>query len=189
LEQTAKMQLVTLLSQDWVVARREAERVTALRPDLAWPFAVLGWADQRNGSTAEAIRTYLRGLKTPGLSRDFTGTWNPNPTHEFRKFAAARLWELRAHLPSEVQNDPYLIADNQSAAGRIRDYWFAKGQAAEAESRHADAYRFYYCAGWDDFVFDNIPEVLDRLGPAAGLAGFPALSQLAKHHRKCGSLS
>ena len=65
----------------------------------------------------------------------------------------------------------------------IREYWLHRGEEAEREGRYDRAYWFYYHAGWDLFVTDDMELILDRLQRAANAAGWRSLARLAAHHR------
>ena len=73
LTQIFQMPIDALLRQDWIGAARSASRVRELRPDLAWPYGILGWAAQRDGHVQEAIRMYAAGLRTLNSSLDLYG--------------------------------------------------------------------------------------------------------------------
>ena len=169
---------------------REAEAVAALRSDLTWPFAVLGWAAERRGDLATAIKNYVAGLTALGTSSDFTENWGTGtfePTQK-TKFVVERLKELRDTLPPVVLENDYLktaLESKHSADffNRVRKHWCERASLAEEAGRYADAYKYYCCAGWDIHVLDDIVSILDCMVRNAEAAGWSALASIASCHR------
>ncbi len=180
-----------LFGQDWEDACVQAEKVNSLRPDLAWPYTVMGREAERRGDLARCAEVYLRGLRILGTSADFTDGWASREDGGYLKFAAARLWAVRPELPLPVARDPYLEAAmrhelDERWVSPIRAHWIAAGERAEREGRLADAYQCYYAAGWDEYFTNDMEEVLDRL---VRVAESPTLQSLARRHREgCVSL-
>jgi hypothetical protein len=191
LAKVTRVSINELLQQDWRGAVREAEAVAALRTDLTWPFAVLGWAAERQGDPTTAVKHYVAGLTALGTSSDFTENWGWGtfePTQK-TKFVVERLKELRDALPPEVLENDYLktaLESKHSADffGRVREHWCQWAALAEKEGQFADAYKYYYCAGWDIHVFDDMESILDCMERNAEAAGWPALASIASRHRK-----
>jgi|GEM_PF-6774907 len=186
LARAANMPVEQLLRQDWERANREAERVGKLRTDLVWPFAVMGWAAERQGKVKLAAGHYLAGMKDLQTSADFTEDWVVDRRlHE--KFLIERLNALREILPPSALEDGYLQAalaaqnPRESFEG-IRGYWITEGEKAEAKNQYERAYWCYYGAGWDLYCYDDTSEILTRLARTASSAGWPALSLLARAH-------
>lgn len=176
-----------LLSQNWDAAEKEAETVVAMRSDITWPFAVLGWSAERNGDLTTATQWYHRGLRSLATTADFTDSWSPKGAVNTTKFVAERLLDNSASLTSELQNDEYYHAirdchTSLDLSDSIREYWRDSGQTAERESRPFDAYRNYYYAGWDVHVFDNIHTLLENMIRNARSAESVSLATLAEYH-------
>ena len=181
LSQTVNTSIDQLIRQDWDHAAEEAQRVRQLRPDLGWPYAIMGWAAERNHNPTAAVDHYLAGLETLGTSCGFM----VKVEHDF---VVKRLGELRGHLPRESRDDPYLQAalaprTPETFPSSIRGYWMGQAEEAEQRGQHDQAYRCYYSAGWDDFVANDMDVVLDGLVRTAEAAGYSALHCIARHHR------
>jgi hypothetical protein len=182
-----RMPAENLLRQNWDGAIQEAETVSKLRPDLAWPFAVMGWGAERENRLDVAVRQYYAGLKTLHSSADFTADWRLTDPPGFGKFVIERLRTLPEAVRRSDLEDGYLQAalagkDQQEVFQGIRRYWVEEGQRAEEEGHPDRAYWCYYSAGWDLYCFDDVPEILVRLVRTARSAGWPALARLAQAH-------
>lgn len=166
-----------LVVQDWDQAAAEAQRVCQLRPDLGWPYAILGWAAERDHDPGKAVENYLAGLKTLGTSCCFMGTVGCD-------LAIRRLDELRDHVSSDSINDSYFQATQVDVGvpSRIRQYWLQKAEQAAARGEHDLAYQCYYNAGWDDYAANDMQQILEGLVKTAEGAGYLALSRIAKLH-------
>lgn len=167
------------MREDWDRATVEAQRVTELRPELAWPYAILGQAAERNDDPARAAEYYGASLRRPKTTCSFM-TIEPS-------FVLERLGQLRNHVPDNALTDPYLQAALQTRTPHtfpfsIRRYWLREAEAAEQRGHHDRAYECYYNAGWDDLVFDDMPRVLEGLLRSAEAAGFTTLARVAAHH-------
>jgi hypothetical protein len=174
-----------LLRQDWPGAAYEAERVLSLRKDLAWPYAVLGWANERSGDLEAASGYYLAGLEALGTSEGFTAGWHQRTGAQY-KFVAERLLELQQTTTSPLAQQAYLSALTASRhpAFGIREHWISKGQAAEQQEFYERAYYYYYSAGWDVLLTNDMNDLLNSLERVATQGGYGALAQLASHHRQ-----
>lgn len=178
-----------LSHQDWRGAVDQAQRVVAVRTDQSWPFAVLGWAAERQGDLTAAIKHYSAGLLALGTTSDFTEYWEKIEPGQKRKFVIDRLLELRDSLPPEVLENDYFKAvmgskHSKDFFDRVRRYWSERGALAEREGRYPVAYESYYGAGWDVLVLDDMDQILDRLVRNAEGAGWPALARIARQHRQ-----
>jgi hypothetical protein len=166
-----------IMLQDWPRASREAQRVCELRPDLAWPYAILGWAAEREMDVARAMESYVAGLKALKTSLEYVGN----------RFVPERLRHLQSESDAHNTTDPYLEAalapiTDSTWPSNLRHFWMREAQNAEERGDHDRAYRCYYSAGWDDFMSDDMEQVLDGLVRSADAAGYTALSRIAKHH-------
>jgi hypothetical protein len=183
-----------LLSQDWAVAASHAQRLLERRSDLAWPYAVAGWAAERSGDVAGAILHYFAGKESIGSTSAFSDQWQMavEGRHDLPKFAASRLVALKDSLSPAMREDPYVRAlferrDWRRRRGEkdpIDAYWFARGDEAMQQGDGLEAYRCYFNAGWDSFAPDWMPEILERLIDAARLAGSRAWEKIAARHRQ-----
>jgi hypothetical protein len=174
-----------LLHQDWLRAAYEAEMVLSLRTDLAWPYAVLGWANERRGDLEAASSYYIAGLEKLGTSEGFTEAWHQRAGSQY-KFVAERLLELRPAISSALAEHPYLSAltSNHNPALGLREHWIDKGQLAEQQKLYQQAYYYYYGAGWDMPLMNDMNDLLIALERAASQGGYDTLAQLASHHRQ-----
>jgi hypothetical protein len=166
-----------LLRQDWNAAAEEAMRANEDRPELNWPYAVLGWAAERAGNFNLAAQVYERGIFSWGSSEDLAREWML-PRSVQAKFVARRLIAL-AREPSSAEIGRYLAAAHQRSG--IRKYWIQRGEAAEREGRFAEAYAHYCSAGWDDFV-TNERELLEAIHRTCVAAGFEARAEVVGLH-------
>lgn len=176
--------------QDWSAAEAEAMAVIGCRSDLGWAFDVAGWAAERRGEPAKAVRHYWAGLQTSWFSDDtlrFRSHWFDEG---YGKFAASRLAVLSAHLTPAQQRDPYLriFLDNdaQSLRSRVQQYWIGLARSAVERRAYREAYHFYYRAGWDlgMLPISAYDEVFEQLQRVAEADGSPALAAIAAlHHR------
>jgi hypothetical protein len=175
-----------LLAQDWEGAQEHAEAVIRLRKDLSWPFAASGWAAERQGDRARAIKLYQAGLAALGSAAEFTADWGRPAGEWHTKFVIDRLCDLRDELPTDLRQDGYLSAAADRANrpyDKVRECWLKRGEEAERQQRHDLAYWFYYRVGWDLFFADDMELILERLEHAANAAGWRPLAKLAAHHR------
>jgi hypothetical protein len=179
-----------ILAQDWDQAAALANEVLQSRTDLAWPFAVAGWAAERAGNVERAIELYFAGLESLGSSEDFTETWKLGPSPVGVKFVVGRLIELGPSLPANIRQNGYLSVVSPHPykrgiqSGALREYWLKRGDEAERLENHAEAYRCFFAAGWDIFYANDMPLILDRLAQAAHAGGSVALAKLAERHRQ-----
>jgi len=183
LSRILQMPIEEIKHQDWAQATREAQRVRELRPDLAWPYAVMGWAAEREQDFLCAIADYTAGLRTLGSSLSCMSNVE-------RGFVAARLSHLLGGTSGDSTTDAYLEAALTPTTGAtfpspIRQFWMREAQRAESSGDYRRAYECYYAAGWDDHVFNDMDQVLDGLVRSADRAGYAALSRIARHHLNC----
>jgi hypothetical protein len=188
LSETTGIPTERILSQDWDQAAALANEVIRSRTDLAWPFAVAGWAAERAGNVAQAIELYFAGIESLGSSEDFTDRWKLGPRRVGVKFVVDRLIELGPSLPVNIRQNGYLSVVSPhpyklgTQSGALREYWLKRGDEAERLENHAEAYRCFFAAGWDSFHADDMPMILDRLAKAAHAGGSTALAKLAERH-------
>jgi hypothetical protein len=174
------MPIEQIMLQDWPRASREAQRVRELRPDLAWPYAILGWAAEREMDVARAMESYAAGLRALKTSLEYM-------PYVGSRFVAERLRHLRSESGAHNTTDPYLEAalapiTDATWPFNLRHFWMREAQNAGERGDHDRAYRCYYNAGWDDFMSNDMEQVLDGLVRSADAAGYTALSLIAKHH-------
>ena len=175
LSQMFKTPADELLRQNWPKALQAAEAVLKVRSDLAWPYAVAGWAAEKAGDMEKAISLYAAGIKGFGSTSDFSRT-------NFKsKFVTSRLLELSPQGLTPSCRE-YLDAAKDR---KLRNYWIRLGEAKERAGFSDKAYWTYYRAGWDEYTSEAQMEVLGRLERAATKAGSKTLATLAKHHIAC----
>ncbi len=179
-----------LLAQDWGTAQRVAAAVTKERSDLGWAFDIAGWAAERRGDVANAVRNYMIGLCASVFSDNairFRTHWFEE---RYGKFAAARLDALKHHLSRDQTDGVYLRLfwenELQSLRDRVKHYWIRKAEQARHRGEHLTAYQYYYRAGWDLGLnsVDAFDEILDCLHRAARDAGAQGLAAIAQLHRR-----
>ena len=171
-----------LIRQDWDRAAEEARRVQSLRPDLGWPFGVMGWAADRLGDSASASTHYLDAIRAMGTSSAMSFL------RLERDFLVKRINELRQYLSPEALKDPQTVAallppTREFASSNLRRFWMSEARKAEEVADHRRAYNCYYRAGWDDYCTDDMDLILDGLVRSAEGAGMTGLAHLAAHHR------
>lgn len=178
----------TLVAQDWEGAEAHAARMQQLRPDMAWPYAVLGRAAERRRDIPAAIGWYWAGLWAPAASQAFTEGWAPFETGGRKSFSAYRLARLADDLPAELWAHPYLAAalDSRSYEPPLytaaRAYWVRRAEEAERAGAFEEAYRCYYSAGWDDGFSNDIEQFLAHLVRTAEAMGSRTLAAIARAH-------
>lgn len=179
-----------ILQQDWPRAEALALQVVAARSDLGWPFDLLGWAAERRGEMASAVQWYVRGVKASIFSDEATRLRTHWFAEDYGKFAAARLDELRSHVPDTAVADPYvhlyLDDDRDTLRERVGAYWLAQARTALSRQDWSAAYHGYYQAGWDLGwqSLQDFDEVLGGLETAAHGAGWTGRAALAALHRR-----
>lgn len=179
-----------LLRQDWDNAASLANEVVQSRTDLAWPFAVLGWAQERAGNVEEAIEYYFSGIDGLGSAVGFTDSWRVDRRPSSLKFAISRLVDLERSLPPRIRENGYMRAVlDQRECPRdpflsVRKYWLDRGDDANRQQKHAEAYRCFYRSGWDLYCTNDMEILLDRLIDAAESGGSTAWAKLARQHRQ-----
>lgn len=164
-----------MIRQDWDTAQAEAQAVLKVRPDLAWPYAVVGRALERHGQLVPAIDVYKAGAMALGSSSSFTSTWMLTPHRETGKFVVDRL-ALFSEFDFEQDVREYVAAVLER---KTRAFWLHRAKNATDRGDHAAAYQHLYAAGWDFLILNDIAEVLKALKTAAEGAGSPALAALA----------
>lgn len=192
------------LRPDWDLAAAHAAPIAAQRCDLAWPFDILGWWEQRRGRIEPAIGHYLQAA----MASSFTDQSVRFRTHfdidRVSKFSVARLLELGAadrldpqYLQPLLQSPP---ADPRSIGwrDRISEYWLAptepeqsvrnpEGHGSRRAGEPLDRYERIYRAGWD-VGCDALPryrQLLSELAAAAEAAGQTARAAVARTHHAC----
>lgn len=172
-----------LLEQDWERAAVEADKVRLIRPDIGWPYVVLGESCEHIGNVADAVSRYADGLEVLGTTFGFGGFIS-------KERLLDRLRILRDHWPDVLATQGYVAAalDGNAASSlsaRVRDYWMHRAEEAEAAGDPARAYRHYFAAGWDLLVYDDMEQVLAGLVRTSEAAGFDSLHLIARHHLAC----
>jgi hypothetical protein len=166
-----------LFGQDWDGAAFAALRAAALRADLAWPGAVLGWHEEGRGRTDEAARRYADALRAFAGTLDLAGRFGRPGESAARVLAAAHA--RCAGAGAAV--DPDLAAALRGARD-VRAHHLAASDRARAERRYSDAYEAAYRAGWQRHVALDMDDVLGRLGDVAEESGSAAHAALARLH-------
>jgi len=189
LERATGIAVDDLLRQNWEAAAYEAEKVAQKRSDLTWPYAVLGWASERNGDLDSAVKWYFSGLRSLASTAGFTEQWSLRDAYGETKFVAERLSHHRGVLPPDVLDDKFVVAvkDAGNRVGLLNavpKFWRDMAALAERENRPRDAYQNYYRAGWDVYVydFDDLEIILVSLSRHARTAGTESLARIAEHH-------
>lgn len=187
LEKIIGLPINELFAVNWDKAVEHAKAVTRSRKDIAWPYAALGRYSENHERFNEAVEFYLTGLKAMNLTQDFTALW----AHKLiGNFFMERLVELakRVEIPDDEYYS-YMVENEKSELTPARNYWKLKAEEAESIGNYDHAYSFWYYAGWDDYVFDDIETVLDGLARNAQSAGFAALYEIAKRHKEAFGLT
>ncbi|MEW6735492.1 MAG: hypothetical protein AB1489_29645 [Acidobacteriota bacterium] len=173
----------------WSAAAQAAVSVRQIRPDLAWPYAVLGWDAERSGNHRTALDYFLVGLRALGTTQSFTEYWQRTNFPAIPNFAAERLFNLTEYQAEAFKRDHYFQAlaeiGEDPITIQVRNYWLREAEQAKAAGDYAKAYQNYYAAGWDVLVTNNMHIVLQGLQRTAEQAGFTGLSKLANHHKQC----
>ncbi len=167
-----------MIRQDLNAALAEAQSVRESRPDLAWPYAVIGRALEKQGRPGDAIAMYKTGAQKLGSSASFTMPWSLVSESDTGKFALDRLLELSGDdLEPGVRE--YIDATMER---RTRKFWLARADAATREKDYAFAYQCQYAAGWDFYYSNDIAEIVEAIRVSAGLADFRSLEAIAALH-------
>jgi tetratricopeptide (TPR) repeat protein len=167
-----------LIKRDWHTALSKSQSVLKLRSDLAWPYGVAGRAFEELGRIEAAAELYKAGVKKLGSSSSFTEPWSLVSKSGTGKFAADRLLTL-AYADLEPAIKQYLDA---IAGKKVRDFWFAGGNAAATEGDFRTAYDCYFAVGWDIHYYNDMAEILKAIKTSAGLAGSPTLEAIGELH-------
>jgi hypothetical protein len=165
-----------LFRQDWPRASAVARRIAALRPDLAWPGVVMGYAAEEKGDGAAAAAGYAAALlgESPTLAlRD------PGRSHAEAAALAAEAWQRCAR--SRGPPDPALSAA-LSGPPAVRAHHLAECDRLRRGGRPAEAYLEARRAGWRRHVPVDMDDVLGRMADAARAAGAVAHVALARLH-------
>lgn len=165
-----------LFDQDWDAAATAAREALALRPDLAWPGAVLGWFEEGRGAPAAAA-AYAAALAGFAGTLDFAGRLGRPGERAARALAAAYERTGGGAPPA----DPALGAALRGAAA-VRAFHLAESDRHAAAGRPAAAYAAALRAGWLRHVPVDMDDVLGRLGDRAEAAGAAAHAALARLH-------
>lgn len=177
--------------QGWDEAALIADSILERRTDLGWATTISGWYRERSGRLDEAIAVYIRGVSASSFTDQAVRLNSHAEADELGKFALARLASLHGKgglLGKLEASDGYtqlLMADRKrSLLAEVSDYWWSMAEAAESESRFADAYDMYARCGWDMGVsrLDSYPRILESLARVAEKAGWAARAAVAQAH-------
>jgi hypothetical protein len=165
-----------LFRQDWQAAAAVARRIGALRPDLAWPGVVLGYAAEGRGERDAAAAAYAAALlaEAPTLALREAGR-----SHEEAARLAADAW--RRCAGGGPDPGPALSAA-LAGARAVRAHHLAECDRLRRQGRAAQAYDEARRAGWRRHVPVDMDDVLGRMGDTAGAAGAMAHAALARLH-------
>lgn len=175
-------------SQDWAEAAEHCRRVQQLAPELAWPWELLGYAEQRRGALASAVALYRQAAAKSGFTDQSIRLRTHWTSDSAAKFSVAMLRQL---APASMSESPYLRAlglrEVQARRRAVSEQWSQQAGAALADGNAAEAYRCFMAAGWDLGAgsIASYAELLDGLVDSAQQAGWAARAALAKTHRAC----
>ncbi|HTN53766.1 MAG TPA: SMI1/KNR4 family protein [Anaeromyxobacter sp.] len=165
----------SLFGQDWEAAAAAALRAAALRPELAWPGALLGWFEEGRGRGPEAARAYAAALLAYEATLDLGGRLVRPGESPARVLAAAH-----ARCGGTVTTPALAAALGGPHA--VRAHWLAESDRLRAAGAAAEAWEAALRAGWQRPVRQDMDDVLGRLGDAAEAAARPAWAALARLH-------
>ncbi len=165
-----------LFGQDWPAAAAAAGRIAPVRPDLAWPGVVLGYAAEGRRDAAAAVAGYAAALsgEAPTLAlRD------PGTSHEEAARRVAEDWRRCAGgwPPGDAA-----LAAALTGAGAVRAHHLAECDRLRRQGRASQAYEEARRAGWRRHVPVDMDDVLGRMSDAAAAAGASAHAALARLH-------
>lgn len=185
------LRAVTIVEQDWRSAEECARRVLQQRSDLGWPVDIAGWAAQRRGDLRSACDVYFEGRFTSAFSNQSVRMRTHWFEPRFGKFSLAQLWEIRDSLTTDKRDDPYLQlvwhTPTRLLQRVIQEFWMKQGRQAMERKAFAEAYEFFYKAGWDIGAqrMTDYFDVLSALRDAAQAAGWKARAAVASTHLTC----
>jgi hypothetical protein len=165
-----------LFFQDWEKAASAALSVSAARPDLAWPGTLLGRANERSGHVRAAVCWYEHSLLGLDTTSGFTDDWRE--IGDDTPYSVARLRSLldsNASLRSNAWQVPLSSLE-------MRERWMERGKSSLAADQAAEAYEYFFRAGWDRLFTNGMIDVLEHLARAANAAGSRPLAALARLH-------
>lgn len=184
----ASSDIVQMPSQNWSQAAEQAATVLQRRQDLGWATTIAGWALERAGQLERAAEIYWQGRFAPAFT-DQAVRFNSHAIGDESKFAVARLHILRKYLPTEQQQDDYLLAfsGERSPLVAVQSYWTQLADQAAASGDSASAYRACFAAGWDMGVsrLSEYEKILSGLITHATACGWTARSAVAQAHQNC----
>lgn len=165
-----------LFRQDWAAAAAVARRIAPVRPDLAWPGVVLGYAAEGRGEGGAAAAGYAAALlgEAPTLALR-----EPGKPHEEAARMVAEAW--RRCAGGGPPGDPALAAA-LAGARAVRAHHLAECDRLRRQGLAAPAYEQARRAGWRRHLPVDMDDVLGRMGDAAAAAGASAHAALARLH-------
>lgn len=161
-------------ADDFDEAARAAVRAVRHRPDLSWPYTVLGRAAERDGNLREAAIQYATGIQQMGTQRQILGL--------DEKWPRRRLRVLSRHVSFRANDYIQELLSSESTSTAVRNHWLAAAAEAESSGAYARAYEHYYWAGWDMHYFDDIEQILEGLVRCADNSGSQSRKRIAEHH-------
>lgn len=165
-----------LFRQDWAAAAAAARRIAPLRPDLAWPGAVLGYVAEGSGDAGAAVAGY-----TSALLADAPTLALREPGRSYEEAARLLAEDWRRCAGEGSVPGPALLAALSGAAA-VRAHHLAECDRLGAGGRPAHAYEEARRAGWRRHIPVDMDDVLGRMCDAADAAGATAHAALARLH-------
>ncbi|HET6414014.1 MAG TPA: hypothetical protein VFG53_18290 [Anaeromyxobacter sp.] len=165
-----------LFRQDWNAAVAAARRVAPVRPDLAWPGLLAGYAAEGRGDGPTAAAGYRAVLLAESGTQAFR---EPGRTLEESARFAAEAWR-RCAVPAR-DPEPMVAAALEGPAA-VRAHHLAECDRLIAAGRAAEAYFEARRAGWRRHLPVDMDDVLGRMGEAAQASGAVAHAALARLH-------
>jgi len=165
-----------LFRQDWTAAVTAARRTAPVRPDLAWPGLLLGYAAEGSGDALAAAAGYRAALLAESGTQALR---EPGQSLEQSARLAAEAW--RRCAIGDREPEPTVAAALEGPAA-VRAHHLAECDRLLAVGQAAPAYFEARRAGWRRHVPVDMDDVLGRMGEAAHAVGAVAHAALARLH-------
>lgn len=173
---------------NWDAAAEHAQRVTAVAPDLAWAWDIVGYAAERRDDFNVAIDAYVQASQCSVFTDQSIRLDTHWTSDHCAKFSVARLDYLD---PGRTRESEYYRSLTGPDVRQRRidacDYWLRQATQAQENGDAIQTHRCLMAAAWDVGV-DSITgyaKLLDQIAEAAGSADQLAREELARTHRRC----
>jgi len=180
--------MFTIPEQDWGLASCHARAVTALAPELAWAWDIIGYSAERSGQMEQAVAAYANAARCSVFTDQSVRMNTHWASDDSSKFCVGRIQHLSE---ATIADSEYLrVLSSVAYSSRrsvITEYWIEQAVAQLAADKIEAAHRSYMAAGWDLGAgpISVYGEIIDRVCETASNCGQHGRAAVAATHRRC----